>query len=441
MNNLNKVVIVGRTNVGKSTLFNRLSSSVKALTFDLAGVTRDFIKDVVTWNNVTFELIDSGGLILKKTQDEITDKIKNIGFSLINDADLVLFVCDGTVGILPEEKEIAKILHQQNKNVIIVVNKMDSKNSKDYLYEFEQFGFKNVIQVSAEHGLNVGDLLDQIVNDLLKIGVKGKQEEEPLFKVVLIGKPNVGKSSLLNLLLKNERSIVSPIAGTTREAVSENVKFYKETIQLTDTAGIRRKKAVTEDIENLMVKSSLEAIKNSDIIVLLVDISEAQLSDQELKLAFYVFELGKALILLFNKSDLLTEQNKKDLEHNLSKYDFLINKLEILHISCKTEKNIGKILPLVDEVWKKHSQKFSDIEITSLFKFALQRTPLFYRTLPLMLFSAKQIKSDPITILLTVNEPKWFGESQKSFFENILRKEYDLKGVPILFVFKKRNER
>ncbi len=440
MNNLNKVVIVGRTNVGKSTLFNRLSSTVKALTFDLAGVTRDFIKDVVTWNNVTFELIDSGGLVLKKTQDEITDKIKNIGFSLIKDADLVLFVCDGTVGVLPEEKEIAKTLHQQNKNVIVVVNKMDSKSSKEYLYEFEQFGFKNIIHVSAEHGLNIGDLLDQIVNDLLKIGVKGKKEEEPLFKVVLIGKPNVRKSSLLNLLLKNERSIVSPVAGTTREAVSENVKFYKETIQLTDTAGIRKKRAVTEDIENLMVKSSLEAIKNSDIIVLLTDISEAQLSDQELKLAFYVFELGKALIILFNKSDLLTDQNKKDLEHNLSKYDFLINKVEILHISCKTEKNIGRILPLVDEVWKKYSQKLSDIEVISLFKLALQRTPLFHRSMPLMVFSAKQIKSDPITILLIVNEPKWFGDSQKAFFENILRKEYDLKGVLILFVFKKRNE-
>lgn len=433
---MNKVLIVGRMNVGKSTLFNRLSSEVKSLTLDFAGVTRDFIKDVVNWKNVSFELIDSGGLKFGKAKTELEQKVIDVALRLVQEADLVLFVCDGTTGPVNEEREIAKILHKANKNVVLIINKIDSKLSLEHEHEFQQLGFKNMLPISAQHAINIGDLLDVIVE--LLGPAKKEKEEEPLYKVVLLGKPNVGKSSLLNLMLDEERSIVSQEPGTTREPVSEKIRFYKESIQLTDTAGIRRKRAVKEEIENLMVKSSFAAVKDSDIVLLLIDASEARISDQELKLSFYVFEQGKALIILFNKQDLMDNTKLKDLKFSLEEYEYFFDKIETLNISCKTQKNIGKILPLVDEVYKKYSSKFSDIDLTALYKNALKRTPLYHKSLPLIVYHAKQVKTAPITILLHVNEPKWFGESQRTFFENVMRSKYDLKGVPILFMFRKK---
>lgn len=431
-----KVVIVGRTNVGKSTLFNRLSSSVKSMVLDFSGVTRDFIKDTISWDNSTFDIVDSGGLILHKAKDEIEKKVRDIALELIKDADLILFVCDGVAGVLQEDREIAKILHQNQKPVMLVINKIDTRLAQEQEYEFTMLGFKNSITVSAQHGINVGDLLDSVVK-LIGTSTPSK-EDEPVYRVVLLGKPNVGKSSLLNLLLDHERSIVANQPGTTREAISEKVRFYKETIQLTDTAGVRRQRAVNEKIETLMVKSTFGAVKEADIILLLIDSSMAEISDQELKLAFYVFEEGKALIFLFNKEDLSDERKKKDLEFSLSPYGHLMKKIEKLNISCKSGKNVGKILPLINEVWQRYSHKFTDTELTDLFKNALAKTPLYHSGFPLMLFSVKQLKTAPITISLTVNQPSWFGESQKSFFENILRAEYDLRGVPVLFSLRKR---
>ncbi len=434
---MSKVVIVGRTNVGKSTLFNRLSNEVKSITLDYAGVTRDFVRDIVEWDGVEFELIDTGGLEFGKTQDPILKKVREVGLELVKEADLIIFVCDGTIGVLPEDREISNLLHKLNKKVILVSNKIDTKKAQENQYEFEQLGFKNFINISAQHSIGIGDLLSFIVDIIRPLKISKK--EEPLFKVSLLGKPNVGKSSLLNLLVKNERAIVSDIPGTTREALSEKIKFYKETIQITDTAGVRRKRSIKENIENLMVKSTFDAVRHSEIVLLLVDVSQASISDQELKLAFYVFEQGKALIILFNKQDLLTEQKKKELDFSLEPYNYLFDKIETLNISCQTGKNIGHIIPLIDQVWKKYSQKFSDVELNSLFKKALQNKPLHHKTLPLIVYSASQVQSSPITILLMVNEPKWFGESQLAFFEKLLRQKYDLKGVPIVFVLKKKN--
>lgn len=435
MSKLKKVIIAGRTNVGKSTLFNRLSSEVKSLTLDFSGVTRDFIKDTVNWKNSTFELIDSGGLVLKKQHSEIEKKIQELANSLIKEADLILFVCDGKTGIVQEDLQISKILHKSNKKVILVINKIDTKLAKEQEYEFHQLGFTHTISISAQHGINISDLLDEIVNN---IGQTNKiEQDEAKYKVVFLGKPNVGKSSLMNLLLEQERAIVTAQPGTTREAISEKIRFYKESIIVTDTPGVRKKRSVNEEIESMMVKSTLSAVRNSDIVLMLIDISEGKISDQELKLAFYVFEKGKNLILLFNKEDLLTEKIKKELEFSLKPYNYFLKKIETLNISCKTGKNIGKILPLVDKVWRNSSIKFSDIELTDIFKKALEKTPHYHKTIPLIINNAKQLKSFPITILLTVNEPRWFGKSQLAFLENTLRNKFGLKSSPIIFSTKK----
>ncbi len=433
---MKKVVIVGRMNVGKSTLFNRLSTRVKSLTLDYEGVTRDFIKDIVSWRGVTFELIDTGGISLKKQESAIDEAVRQIALNAVQESNIVLFVVDGAAGILAQERELAAFLHKSGKKIILVVNKFDTKAAQENINEFYELGFGLLIPISAQHGLAIGDLLDAIVDELVAQPSE-KEEEKPKYKVVLLGKPNVGKSSLLNLLLKKERAIVADLPGTTREAIGETIKFYKESIQLIDTAGVRKKRAVTEDIETLMVKSTFEAVRDADIILLLTDASEGKISDQELKLAFYVFEQGKALVLLFNKEDLTTEETQTFLEHSLEEYQFFLSKIESIAISCKTGQNIGKILPLVNDVWNRHSQQFSDLELTTLFKAELERRPLFKHTNPLFVYKAKQVKTAPITIVLYVNEPIWFGPSQLSFFENVLRAAYPLKSIPLHFMVRK----
>lgn len=440
MSKISSVVIVGRMNVGKSTLFNRLSTSVKSITLDFPGVTRDFIKDRIEWKGVFFDLIDSGGISLRKTKDPILEKVQGQVLELISSSEVVLFMVDGIAGLMGEDREISKLLHKINKPVILVVNKYDSSQAKENLYEFEKLGYSTIIPISAGHGSNIVDLLDAIL-DILPKKVTNAPSEETSYKVMFLGKPNVGKSSLMNALLNEERSFVSEIPGTTREAVSEHIMFYKEAIMLTDTPGIRRKRAVSENLEQLMVKSAFNTLKNSDIVVLLIDGSESGLVDQELKLAFYAFtQYYKGLILLINKQDLMTEANKKDLESSFSQYPQLIKKISVLYVSCKSGKNVGRVLPLVHKLWQRYSQSFDNSTLRQLFISNLLAKPLYHKTLLLRVYEVEQIKTAPITIVLTVNESDWFGPSQLAFFENILRTNYDLVGVPIKFIVKKAKE-
>lgn len=432
-----QVVIVGRTNVGKSTLFNRLSENVKAIALDQEGVTRDFLRDTIAWQGRSFELIDTGGISLRRTQDPILAQTRAVALSLIESADIILFVVDGKAGLVTEDREIAKLLHKHGKTVLLAVNKVDVKGVVETMYEFESLGFPQICFISAAHAKNIADLLELIVKNLpepLLVEV-----EEPAYKVMLLGKPNVGKSSLMNLLLEKDRAIVSPEAGTTREALAERVKFYQEDIQLSDTPGVRRMRSVTEPLEGMMVQSTMQALKNSDIVLLLIDGSAEAVVDQELKLAFYAFQSQhKALIILFNKADLIDESTKVRFDHALSEYDFFLKKIVTLSISCKSGKNIGKILPTVADVWERHSRQFNQNELTQLFKDASIKKPLYNKKQLLIFYSAHQVASAPITIALHVNRPLWFGESQLAYYENILRQKYDLRGAPVKFVVRTR---
>jgi len=434
---LPQVVIVGRTNVGKSTLFNRLSENVKAIALDLEGVTRDFLRDTISWQGRSFDLIDTGGISLRKTQDPILKQARAVALAMIEAADIVLFVVDGKVGLVTEDREIAKLLHKHGKTVFLVINKVDIKDAAENEYDFEGLGFSKSCFISAAHGKNIIDLLELIVQHLpapLQVEV-----EEPAFKVMLLGKPNVGKSSLMNLLLQKERAIVSPEAGTTREALAERVTFYQEDILLSDTPGVRRMRSVTEPLEGMMVQSTMQALKGSDIVLLLIDASAETVVDQELKLAFYAFDSQyKALMILFNKYDLVDEGTKVRFDHALSEYDFFLKKVVTMNISCKTDKNVGKILPTVREIWDRYSRKFNQNELTQLFKDASVRRPLYHNKNLLLFFSAHQISTAPITIVMHVNQPTWFGASQLAYFEKVLRQEYDLRGVPIKFIVRTR---
>ncbi len=431
--------IIGRMNVGKSTLFNRLSESAKSITYDYKGVTRDVITDTVCWKDRCFQLVDTGGISLKKiTNDPIAEEVRKRAIAAVHDADVVLFMCDGTIGILPEDRALARWLHKEKKKTILVVNKIDTKIAQEQQHEFERLGFEHLVPISAQHSIGIADLFDELLA-LLPAPKEVEQEEEPHCRVVILGKPNVGKSSLLNLLLKKERAIVADIPGTTREAIKERLHFFKKTIELIDTPGIRRKRGVTQPIEKLMVKSALASLEDADVVLLMIDASEGKIVDQELKLAFYIFEERyKGLIILYNKDDLVDEQTKADLEFSLSEYHYFLNKVEEVRISVVSKKNIGKLLKKVDAVCKRYTQRFPNEELFMLFKEALHKKPLYRAQQRLIVYRVEQVRTAPITIALTVGEPKWFGRSQLVFFENILRKHADLKGVPIKFVLRKK---
>lgn len=432
------VAIAGRMNVGKSTLFNRLASTARSITLDYAGVTRDFIKDRTAWCNVPFDIVDTGGIALRKQQDPLAEQVRLKALSVAETADVVILVVDGSVGITQEDREIASVLRSSSKKVVLAVNKGDTKSTQENQYEFAALGFADTIMISAQHGLGINDLLDAVIA-LFPRTTKRVEQEKVAFKVTLLGKPNVGKSSLMNALLQQERSIVSDIPGTTREAITEHISFYKEMISLTDTAGIRRKKAVTGELEPIMVKSSFYALKESDIVVLVIDVTEAQLADQELKLAFYAFtEQYKALIIVFNKIDLLTDQMRNDLDRSLDYYKHLMKKVPVLEISCKTGKNVGKLLPLIKDVWTRYSQWLPNEEINRLLIAELGRKPLMHNKNMLHVHEVRQVSIAPITIGLAVNTIDWFGPSQLGFFENLLRENYELKGVPVRFSLRKK---
>jgi len=437
-----KVVIVGRVNVGKSTLFNRLSRRVKSITLDFEGVTRDYLHEEVAWLNARFDLIDSGGIHLRKTQDALFESVRKQVLDLVSKADVLVFMVDGTVGLLPEDREIARHLHLLNIPTIVLINKIDSSRAQENEHEFIGLGFDTSLAISAEHGKGISELLDTIVRMLPK-EISHAAEPKPAYSVMLLGKPNVGKSSLMNEILQKERSLVSEVPGTTREALAEQVSFYKEVIGITDTPGIRRKSAISgEELETLMVKSAFRAMRKSQIVLLLIDGASDTLVDQELKLAFYVFqEQYKSLIILINKDDLVTESSKKGLEDCFELYDHLIKKVPVLSISCKTGKNIGKVVPLIDKVWERSSLKMSDVDLRRICLDGLRRKPLYHKKLPLLVYKVRQLSIAPLTIELVVNESEWFGPSQLTFFENLIRSEYDIIGVPIKFIVKKRREK
>lgn len=429
-----KVLLVGRTNTGKSTLFNRLASRTKSIVLEQEEVTRDYVHEIVEWDKKSFDLIDTGGISLQKTNDPILSAIQEKVLKLFKEASLILFICDVKSGVTDRDKRIAKILHKNKRPTVLVVNKIDNKTAYEANFsEFYALGFKEITEISATHGIGIADLLEEIVQVVPE--VTETIEKKPEYKVGIIGKPNVGKSSLMNLLIANERSIISDIAGTTREAISELIYNQENLIQITDTAGIRRKGKIDEELEGLMVKSTLSTIRTSDIIIFIVDSTELRLSHQELKLIFYAYEQKKSILLLLNKIDLLTDDDKKMLEFNLEEYDFMLKKIPVLMISCKSKKNVHKIYEELEKSWIRRVQKFNSAEMDELIKESLTSKPLYHKGTQLKLFKIRQIKDARVpTFQIIVNYPEWFGESQLAFIENILRKNYNLKGCPVAFV-------
>jgi len=429
-----KVLLVGRTNVGKSTLFNRLADNAKSIVLEREGVTRDYLHEIINWDGKRFDLIDTGGLCFKKGLNSIHKGIQEKVLNLFEQATLILLVCDVKNGLSDQDKQIAKLAHKSKKPALLLINKIDSQKGYDENFvDFYSLGFKEMISISAIHGIGISELLEKIVQMIPEEYEQTNETPQPEYKVAIIGKPNVGKSSLMNLLMEEERTIISDVAGTTREAISECTYCFENLIQLTDTAGVRRKSKIDDNLETLMVKSSLNAIKNSDIVILMVDASQLQLSHQELRLLFYAVEQKKSILIVFNKTDLLSYEEKQMLKYNLEEYDFILNKVPTLMVSCKNKKNMHKIYPELEKSWQRRNQKFNSIEIDELIKEQLNKKPLYHKRVLLKLLKIKHVPTTIPMFQIHVNFPEWFGQTQLGFIENILRQNYDLKGTPVVF--------
>lgn len=431
MNKFPTVVLFGRMNVGKSTLFNRLAERGASLVMDYAGVTRDFLTAPSRWRGVPFTVVDTGGVSVHKVADPLVEQVRKRALAQAEKADIILLVVDGTVGVTLQDQELVKWLHKSGRSVFVVVNKSDVAASVERLSEFNRLGFKDVFIISAVHGTGLSELQDALVARLPR---KQAQEVDQVpMRVTLLGKPNVGKSSLMNVLLKQERSIVSDVAGTTREAVREPLQFYSQALELIDTAGVRRKRSVDAPIEELMVKSSLQAVRESDVILLVIDAAQGPLSDQELKLAFYVFEQGKALIIVRNKIDLIEEYAAQQWQAHVREYSFFYDKIEIRAISCKSGKNIGQLLPLIQEVWQRYRTQMDNDELTHVCKQALVHTPLYRAGHAMRFYAVKQVKVRPPTIQVIVAEPRLIGEREFAFLDRVIRQKFQLRSVPLVW--------
>ncbi len=433
---LPKVLLVGRTNVGKSTLFNRLTSAKSSIVFDREGVTRDYIEEVMTWKDQTFELIDTGGISPKKVADPLCRQAQEKVHGLLHDAAVLLFVVDGKNGLVEEDRALLSLLYRTKKPIVLLINKADCQSALvETMPDFYSLGCKTILQVSGVHSMGIGTLLDTVVN-LLEAN-EGHEIDVPAHRVAIIGKPNVGKSSLMNLLADQERSIVSDIAGTTREAVSQNVFYCSDLIKLIDTAGVRKSARINDDLESLMVRSSFAAVNQADTVIVMIDASQGKISDQELKLLFYVYESKKYMHVVLNKTDLLTEYNKLMLDQSLEEYAFVLSKLPVLNASCLTKKNIGRIFAELQKVWQRGIQEFDETILKEIVKEGLKKKFLYHGGIELKVTSIRALKSNIPTFVLRVNKPEWFGQSEQNCIENILRKEFDLKGCPVHFLLKR----
>jgi GTP-binding protein len=437
--NVPVVVLFGRTNVGKSTIFNRLSSGARSLVFDREHVTRDPIDDLVEWNDKTYKLVDTGGVPLHQPLSAIDLAVRKRIEEALAAAALIVFVCDGAEGLTSEDRQLAQIARASGVHTMLVVNKIDNMEREfAAIEEFSTFGFKDMLTISAIHGRGFATFLERISASIPAI-TKEITPDEPEYRVAIIGKPNVGKSSLLNLLVGENRSMVSDIAGTTREAIRSNLTIHHHLVEFADTAGIRRQQAITDPLEQLMVKTSFKVLKDADLAVLMCDASEKHITDQELKLLFFAHREHKAIVLVINKSDLITAEEKAAFLHDLEQYEHLTKKLPIIWTSCITHKNISKIRETINQVRERCKQELDVVTINSIIKKQLAKVPLTYNGEEIKIYNIRPFKSSVPSLVVHTNHPEWIRPSHLAYFENVVRKQYDLIGCPVKFIVRGNN--
>ncbi len=434
---MNIVAIVGRPNVGKSTLFNRLIGKKEAIIESTSGVTRDRNYGYSDWNGKNFMVIDTGGFI-PGSENLIEKAIREQAYLAIEEANVIIFVCDAKDGITPFDIDIANILRNANKPVVLVINKSDNEKIDADSFEFYKLGLGEPFPVSALNGRGTGDFLDEVVSHLLEdVDFPDKDK----LKIAIVGRPNAGKSSLVNSLLGENRAIVTDIPGTTRDSIDSVMKYYGEEIVLIDTAGLRKRSRIKESIEYYSTLRAVTAIERSDVAVVLID-SLRGFEEQDKKIINQVTEAKKGIIVVFNKWDLIEKDSNtsKLIEKQFYKQMQTHSYVPLLFISAKTKQRITKIIELAKQIEEKRSKRISTSELNKLLLPILEKTPPpSIKGKDLRINYITQIKIKPPVFAFFSNHPKLIPDSYKRFIENSLRKEFDFTGVPISFVFKRKN--
>ncbi len=433
---MNTVAIVGRPNVGKSTLFNRLTGSRKAIVDDQSGVTRDRIYGEVEWNGRTFQLIDTGGYV-KKTDDIFEIEIKKQVEIAIREAQVILFMLDVTTGITHLDDEIAELLRRSKKPVFVVVNKVDNFDRSLEASSFYSLGFENVISISSVSGTGSGDLLDEVMQ---KLPQQEKEEEHIIPKFCLLGRPNVGKSSLLNAMLGEERTIVSPIAGTTRDSIHTTYNLYGKECILIDTAGIRKKTKVHEDLEFYSVIRSIKAIEESDVCMVMID-AKLGIEQQDLQIIKQVEEKRKGLVILVNKWDLIEKGSNTHLEFEQTVKDKIapFTDVPILFISATEKIRIAKIIETCMQVFENKNRRITTSKLNEAIQEAVAATqPPAHRGHLIKIKYGTQLPAQVPTFALFCNHPKEIKEPYRNYLEKQFRKAFDFSGVQVFIFFREK---
>jgi GTP-binding protein len=444
------VVLVGRPNVGKSTLFNRITGTRRAIVTPIAGTTRDVIAEPAEWQGVAFSLVDTGGMF-GESQDPLHELVVTHGHRAIAAADVLVFVVDGREGVVPGDEEIARALHGAGKPVIVAVNKTDDRRARGRALEFYQFGFEPVVEVAAEHGEGVGDLLDAVL-DRLPARRPAKPEQEPdadagerEVAVAIVGRPNVGKSSLLNRLLREERVMVSDMPGTTRDAVDAVLRWHRRTFRLVDTAGIRRPGRVARSgqMETVSVLVARRAIERADVAVLVIDSVEGA-TDQDGAIAGEVEAAGSGVIIVANKWDLMKGRGpdfSKEFDDKLRFQLKFLDYAPVLHISALTGERAPKLLEMIDRVAAARATRIPTGELNRFIQaITATHPPVSPGKREVRILYAAQTAVNPPTFVMFTNVATKFHFSYERFIVNRLRESFGLLGSPVRIHVRKRQK-
>ncbi len=434
------VAVVGRPNVGKSTLFNMLAGEKISIVKDYPGVTRDRIYADVTWLNYQFTLIDTGG-IEPESKDLILSHMRQQAEIAIDTADVIIFLTDVRQGLVDSDSKVADMLRRSHKPVILVVNKVDNfEKFMPDVYEFYNLGIGEPVPISASGKLGIGDMLDEVVSHFQVAEEDEAEDERP--KIAIIGKPNVGKSSLINKLLGEDRVIVSDIAGTTRDAIDTTVKRNEKEYVFIDTAGLRRKSKVKEDIERYSVIRTVTAVERADVAMLLIDATEG-VTEQDAKIAGIAHEKGKGIIICVNKWDAIEKDDKTIYKFRNKVMETLsfMPYAEIMFISAKTGQRLHKIFDIIEMVIQNHAMRIATGVLNEILSEAVaMQQPPSDKGRRLKIFYMTQVAVKPPTFVIFVNDKKLMHFSYTRYIENRIREAFGFAGTPLKFIIRERKE-
>ena len=431
------VAIVGRPNVGKSSLFNRLAGDKLAITDDASGITRDRLYAKCEWLDQLFAIIDTGGIELSDVP--FMFEIRAQAELAIDEADVIVFVCDGRVGITKEDSDVMNILHKSKKPVIVAANKIDDVKFMDNIYEFYNFGVEEVFAISTLHGIGIGDLLDKIVELLPE---KKEKKYTDTVEFCLIGQPNVGKSSLTNAILGTERVIVSDIAGTTRDAIDTPFVRDGSNYVVIDTAGIRKSGKIYENAEKYSFLRAIKAIERSSVVLLLLDATK-EIEEQDKRVAGYAMDANKAVIIVINKWDAV-EKNDKSMQEWIKKiksHFVFLDYAPIVFVSALKNQRVHTVFEQIKIVYENYTRRVATNVLNDVLLDAtlIQQAP-FFNGDRLKIYYASQVEKNPPSFVLFVNDPNYLHFSYQRYLENKLREAFNFEGTPIKFILRKKED-